>query len=469
MAIEVELLDRLIAGAKGRDAQALLSEKGLMGELRKALAQRMLRAELSHHLAQEAQALDGRMSGQMSGHHREHLEPPLEQETAIQGAFAGAHDPVPPSLAPTARVAHAGADAVDSETQARQGKRNSRNGYSAKTIRSEHGEMTLAIPRDRLGSFEPQLIAKYQRRIGGFDQNVISMYARGMTTREITGHLLDIYGMEVSPELISTITNEVIDEVRAWQNRPLDAVYPIVYFDALRVSIRDEHTVKKKAVYLALGVAADGRKAVLGAWIEQTEGAKFWLKVMTDLKVRGVNDILIAVVDGLSGFPQAINAAFPETQVQTCIVHLIRNSLAFCAWKERKSVASALKTIYQATNADAAHAALEIFIDSAWGRKFPSIGKAWQRQWQEVIPFFAYPPEVRRILYTTNAIESLHMRLRKTLKSRGQFPNDEAALKLIFLNLRNIEKEWKMPAIIWAAAKSHFAILFGERFTDALE
>jgi transposase-like protein len=437
MALKAELLDELVAHGQGKSGQWMLSEKGLMGELRRALAERLLRAELTHHLAQEARV-------------------PQAAQPPVQGTSADAAAPdrsaVPPAVQTTVAI-----------------KRNSRNGFTPKTVRSEHGDMTLAIPRDRLGSFEPQVIAKYQRRMTGFDDNVISLYARGMTTREITGHLLDIYGMEVSPELISTITNEVMDEVRAWQNRPLEAVYPVVYFDALRVSIRDEQTVRKKAIYLALGVAPDGRKSVLGAWIEQTEGAKFWLKVMTDLKTRGVNDILIAVVDGLNGFPEAINTAFPQTQVQTCIVHLIRNSLAFCAWKDRKAMAGALKTIYQAPNADAAHEALLAFGESDWGRKFPSIVKSWQRHWEEVIPFFAYPPEVRRILYTTNAIESLHMRLRKTMKSRGQFPSDDAALKLIFLNLRNIEKEWKMPAIIWAAAKSSFAILFGERFTDALK
>ena len=302
----------------------------------------------------------------------------------------------------------------------------------------------------------------------GFDDHVIGMYARGMSVREIQGHLLELYGTEVSPDLISTITDEVREEVAQWQQRPLEAMYPIVYFDALRLKIRDEGTVKNKAVYLALGVRADGRKEVLGLWIEQTEGAKFWLKVFNELKNRGLDDVLIAVVDGLRGFPEAIEAVYPQAQIQTCVVHLIRNSLNFASWKDRKPLAAALKSIYQAASSDAAAKALQEFAESDWGKKFPTVAAMWQRQWEQVIPFFAYPPEVRRIIYTNNDIESMHMQLRKIVKNRGHFPSDDAASKLLYLALRNIEKDWKMPPIIWKQAANQFAIMFGERFTNAL-
>ena len=342
---------------------------------------------------------------------------------------------------------------------------NHRNGTTPKTVITPEGALPLDIPRDRLATFEPRLVAKYQRRLPGFDERIIGMYARGMTVREIQGHLLEIYGLEVSPQLISTVTDEVLAEVVQWQARALEALYPIVYFDALRLKIRDEGTVRNKAVYLALGIDVAGRKDLLGLWIEHTEGAKFWLKVFTDLKQRGVADILIAVVDGLRGFPEAIEAVFPRTQIQTCIVHLIRNSLNFVAWKYRKALASELKSIYQAPNADAALAALDAFEQGSWGAKYPPIAQIWRRQWPQVIPFFAYPPEVRRILYTTNAIESLHMRLRKIVKNRGHFPSDEAATKLLFLALRNISKKWNMPQHNWREAANQFAIVFGDRFT----
>lgn len=349
-----------------------------------------------------------------------------------------------------------------------EGTGNHRNGTSPKTVITPNGALDLNIPRDRLATFEPQLVAKYQRRLPGFDDHVISMYGRGMTVREIQGHLAELYGLEVSPELISTITDEVMAEAAEWQARPLDALYPIVYFDALRLKIRDEGTVKNKAVYLALGIDATGRKDVLGLWIEQTEGAKFWLKVFNDLKQRGVADVLIAVVDGLRGFPEAIEAVFPQAQIQTCIVHLIRTSLNYVGWKDRKALAAELKAIYQAASADAAEAALTDFEQGAWGRKFPPIALAWRRQWAQVIPFFAYPAEVRKIIYTTNAIESLHMRLRKIVKNRGHFPSDDAATKLLFLALRNIVKDWKMPPRTWKEAANQFAIVFGERFTASL-
>ncbi|MGG5891202.1 IS256 family transposase, partial [Falsiroseomonas sp. HC035] len=297
---------------------------------------------------------------------------------------------------------------------------------------------------------------------------IISMYARGMSTREIAGHLLDLYGIEVSPDLISTVTDAVLDEIATWQARPLEPVYPLVFFDALRVKIRDEGLVRNKAVHIALGVRADGTKEILGLWLEQNEGAKFWLRVMNELRNRGVEDILLAVVDGLKGFPEAILAVFPEAMVQTCIVHLLRHSLDFVAWKDRKPVAVALKDIYRAVDATAAEAALTAFEASPWGRKYAAIGQSWRRAWGEVVPFYAFPMEVRRLLYTTNSIEALNSRLRRAIRARGHFPTDEAALKLLFLVLNRTEKEWTMPPREWSMAKAQFAVLFGERFTRAM-
>jgi len=290
---------------------------------------------------------------------------------------------------------------------------NSRNGYGRKTVTTEGGKMELAIPRDRQASFDPQLIVKYQRRFPGFDEKIISMYARGMSVREIVGHLRDLYGVDVSPDLISTVTDAVLEEVAAWQARPLEPVYPLVFFDALRVKIRDEGLVRNKAVHIALGVRADGTKEVLGLWLEQNEGAKFWLKVMNELRNRGIEDILLAVVDGLKGFPEAITAVFPDALVQTCIVHLMRHSLDFVSYKDRRFVADALKDIYRAVNAAAGDAALTAFEGGDWGRKYPAIGQSWRRAWPEVIPFYAFADEVRRILYTTNSIEALDAKLRR--------------------------------------------------------
>jgi putative transposase len=404
-----ELIDGLLKQLKNKDAESLLGESGLAGQFKKRLAERMLAAELEHH---------------------------LDTEAAEGGAEPG----------------------------------NCRNGTSPKTVITPDGALRLDIPRDRLSTFDPVLVAKHQRRLPGFDERVISMYARGMSQREIQGHLLEIYGLEVSAELISKITEEVLQEVAEWQARALEAMYPIVYFDALRLKIRDEGTVRNKAVYLALGIDRDGRRDVLGLWIEQTEGAKFWLKVFTDLRQRGLLDILIAVVDGLRGFPEAIEAVYPKAQIQTCIVHLIRNSLNYVSWKDRKAVANELKTVYQAANAQTAETALEAFEQGCWGQKYPTIAQAWRRQWPQVIPFFAYPAEVRRLIYTTNAIESLHMRVRKIVKNRGHFPSDEAATKLLYLALRNITKKWTMPPRPWKLAANQFAIVFGERFTtDPIE
>ena len=403
-----ELVDQILSQLKGNDAESLLGQSGLVAQLKKQLAERMLSAELGHHLRQERQQ-------------------------AEEG------EPV-----------------------------NYRNGSTAKTVLTPEGSLALQIPRDRQATFDPVLVGKHQRRLPGFDDHVISMYARGMSVREIQGHLLEIYGHEVSPTLISVITDEVMAEAQEWQSRPLDRMYPVVFFDALRLKIRDEGSVKNKAVYLALGVDASGRKDVLGLWIEQTEGAKFWLKVFNDLKTRGAEDILICVVDGLRGFPEAIEAVFPKAMIQTCIVHLIRNSLNYVAWKDRKALAAQLKPVYEAVNAEAADAALTAFEQGIYGIKCPPIAQAWRRQWAQVVPFFAFPPEVRRLIYTTNAIESLHMRLRKIVKNRGHFPSDEAATKLLFLALRNITKDWTMPPREWSMAKAQFAVLFGERFTRAM-
>ena len=401
MAFKSELLDQLLEGCDR--PEDILGPEGLFAQLKKALAERALAAELGHHLRDEA---------------------------------TDAGRP-----------------------------RNHRNGSSAKTVQTDTGALTLAIPRDRAGTFEPQLVPKHQRRLPGFDAKVISLYARGLTVREMQEHLEELYGTDVSPTLISAVTDAVLDEVTAWQQRPLAPLYPVVFFDALRVKIRDEGVVRNQAVYLALGVLPDGTKEVLGLWIEQTEGAKFWLRVMNELKTRGVQDVLFAVVDGLTGFPDAITAVFPETTVQTCIVHLLRNALDFVSWKDRKTVAGELKAIYQAPSAAAAQHALTTFAASPWGRKYLPIAALWQRHWDQVIPFFAYPPEIRRVLYTTNAIESLHMQLRKIVKTRGHFPTPEAAAKLLYLVLRNITKRWTRPAIEWKSAMSQFAILYPDRFT----
>ena len=400
MAIKKDTLDQLLSE---RDPKDVFSKDGLFDELKKALAERVLNAELDDHLEGEAAA----------------------------------------------------------------GKANHRNGYSKKTVLTETSKIDIKVPRDREGSFDPKLIARYQRRFPGFDEKIVSMYARGMTVREIQGHLLELYGLEVSPDLISTVTDAVLETVAEWQNRPLEAMYPLVFFDALRVKIRDEGLVRNKAVYVALGVTPDGTKDILGLWIETSEGAKFWLRVMNELKNRGVEDVLIAVVDGLKGFPEAINAVFPQTVVQTCIVHLIRNSMDFASWKDRRAIAAELRKIYRAKDADAGKEALDAFDAGPWGRKYPSIAQSWRRNWEQVIPFFAFPEAVRRIIYTTNAIESLNAKLRRAVRTRGHFPTDDAAMKLLYLVLRQVAGEWKMPPREWCEAKTQFAIMFDERFVTA--
>ena len=342
---------------------------------------------------------------------------------------------------------------------------NHRNGKSAKTVLTYDGALRVEIPRDRAGTFEPKLIGKHERRFTGFDDKIIAMYARGMTMREIQAFLHEMYNVEVSPEFISGVTDAVMSEVTAWQARPLETMYPVVFFDALRVKIREDAVVRNKAIYLALGVLPDGTRDILGLWIENTEGAKFWMKVFNDLKTRGCNDILIAVTDGLKGMAEALCAVFPATTLQTCIVHLIRNSLDFANWKERKALAAALKPIYTAPSAEAAEAELDAFERGPWGEKFPTVVASWRRAWSHVIPFFAFPPAVRRVIYTTNSIESVHARLRKIIKTRGHFPSDDAATKLIWLALRNITADWSRAAHDWKQAMNQFAILYAERFS----
>jgi len=398
--ITPELLDQLLANYE--KPEDLTGENRLFKQLKKALIERALGAELTEHLGYEKGDPAGRGSG------------------------------------------------------------NSRNGTSSKSILTEDGEIEITVPRDRAGSFEPQLIAKGQTRFDGFDDKILSLYARGMTVREIQGHLAELYRAEVSPDLISRVTDAVLEGEGEWQSRPLDAVYPIVFFDALRVKIRDEGLVKNKAVYVALAYNGDGEKDVLGLWIEQTEGAKFWLRVINELKARGVNDILIAVVDGLKGFPEAITSVYPQTLVQTCIVHLIRNSLAFVSWKDRKAILPSIKAIYRAESADAALLRLAEF-EAEWGKRYPAIGQIWRNAWEHVVPFFAFAPGIRKMIYTTNAVEALHRSLRKIIKTRGSFPTDEAALKLLYLAIRNAGVHWRRP-VEWTAAMGQFAIHFGARF-----
>jgi len=340
---------------------------------------------------------------------------------------------------------------------------NTRNGTSKKTLKGNNGVLPLDIPRDRNGSFEPRLVEKHQTHWTGFDDMIISLYARGMSVREIQGHLKELYHTEVSPALISAVTDAVVEEVRQWQGRPLDAVYPILYMDCIHVKVRDSGTVSTKAVYLALGVTMSGVKELLGIWISPNEGAKFWLSVVTELKNRGVQDIFIACVDGLKGFPEAIESIYPQTQIQLCIVHLVRNSLKYVGWKQRKEAAADLREIYTSATAELAQSALERLEDK-WDASHPLIGKSWRANWQRVIPFFAYPPEIRKVVYTTNAIESLNMSLRKAIKAKGSFPHDEAVFKIFYLALRGISKKWTMPVKDWKGALNRFAIMFEERF-----
>lgn len=339
---------------------------------------------------------------------------------------------------------------------------NSRNGKSRKTLQSTAGELAIEVPRDRNGSFEPQLVRKRQRRLEGLDDKIIALYARGLSTREIGAELTELYGAEISPTLISNVTDSVLEEVQAWQARPLDTVYPILYFDCLFVKSRQEGPLRNKAVYLALGINLHGEKELLGLWLAQTEGAKFWLSVFNELKTRGVDDCFIACVDGLKGLPEAIETVYPRTQVQLCIVHQVRNSLKYVTWKDRKAVAASLRTIYTASTEAAASAALVAFTEQ-WGAQYSAIAPAWQKNWARLTPFFDYPPAIRKVVYTTNAIESLNYSLRKVIKGRGAFPHDDAIRKLLYLGLRNAAKKWTMPIRDWKAALNQFIILYGDR------
>ncbi len=400
MAIRPELLDELLKECE--NPEELLGQNGLLKELTKGLVERMLEAEMTDHLGYEKHAVQGRGSG------------------------------------------------------------NSRNGSSGKKLKTEHGDLPIDIPRDRNGSFDPRIVRKGQTRFDGFDDKILSMYARGMTTGEIRGHLKDLYGVEVSESFVSDVTDVVVDEVKAWQSRPLDSVYPILYLDALFVKVRADGTIRNQAVYLALGVNLEGEKELLGLWMSATEGAKFWLQVLTELKNRGVQDVFIACVDGLSGFPEALETVFPHTQVQLCIVHMVRNSLKYVTWKERKAVAADLKAIYQAATVEDAELALDAF-GQAWDEKYPTISKMWHQHWEQLTPFFAYPDDIRKVIYTTNAIESTNRSFRKILKNRGAFPHEQAVFKLMYLALQNIAKKWTMPIRNWKAALNRFAILFEGR------
>ena len=394
------LLDELLKDYS--DPKEILGEHGLLKQLTKRVVERALEAEMREHLGYEAHAPEGRGSG------------------------------------------------------------NSRNGKSGKTVQSESAQFEIEVPRDRNGTFEPQLVKKRQRRLEGFDDKVLALYSRGQSTREIQSQLKDLYGVEVSPTLISNVTNGVLEEVRAWQARPLSAVYPILYFDALFVKSRQEGPVKTKAVYVALGINLEGEKELLGLWIADNEGAKFWLSVFTELKTRGVADCFIACVDGLKGLPEAIETVFTDTQVQLCIVHKIRNSLKYVIWKDRKEVAADLRAIYAAPMREEAGEALERFAEK-WDARYPAISPSWRADWERLTVFFDYPPEIRKVVYTTNAIESLNYSLRKVLKNRGAFPSDESILKVLYLGMQNVAKKWSMPIRDWKAALNQFVILFGDR------
>lgn len=404
-----EMLDELLADCQ--TPEDILGESGLLKQLSKRLIERALTGELNHHLK-------------------------AEQEIEF-----------------------------DEPTPENSPRGNSRNGYSKKTIQSDHGEMDLAIPRDRNGEFEPVLVPKHQRRLAGLDEKILVLYARGLSTRDISAQLEELYGVNISPALISEVTDTVSDEVKAWQVRPLDEVYPILYLDALYVNIKVAGRVSKRAVYVVLGVNGEGNKELLGLWIgeAEAEGAKFWLKVLTDLKNRGLKDILIACCDGLVGFPQAIEALYPKTQVQLCIVHLIRNCLRYVPWKDSKAVAADLKPIYQAATLEEAEAALDAF-SVKWDALYPVISQIWIRHWENIIPIFDYPMDIRKVIYTTNAIESLNRSLRKVIKTKAVFPDEESVFKLMYLAMNNIAKRWNRPIKNWKAALSHFAILFPGRF-----
>lgn len=400
MAIDTKLIDQLLA-EHGHRPEDIVGETGLLKQLTKALLERVMQAEMTGHLGYEKHDPAGHKSG------------------------------------------------------------NSRNGNSKKKLAGEFGEIDLETPRDRNGLFEPKIVAKHQTRFAGFDRKILSMYSRGMSTRDIQAHLEEMYAVEVSPALISQVTDAVQDEVRTWQSRPLDTTYPIVYLDALYVKMRDNGQVQNRAVYVAIGVNMQGIKQVLGLWTSANEGAKFWLQVLTEIRNRGVKDIFIACVDGLKGFPEAIESMFPKTQVQLCIVHMVRHTMNYVSWKQRREVAADLRTIYTAPTADAAALALAQFA-AKWDKSHAAMSQVWERNWQRIIPFFEFPAEIRKVIYTTNAVESLNMSLRKIIKTRGSFPSEEAALKLLYLGLRNHSRKWN-GIQDWPAALNRFQILWPER------
>lgn len=398
--IDPQLIDTLLNGYK--TPEDIIGKDGLLKKLTKALLERALNAELTEHVGYEKHDPAGNNSG------------------------------------------------------------NSRNGSSKKKLKGDFGELDLETPRDRNGTFEPKIVAKNQTRFTGFDDKIISMYSRGMTTREIEGHLKDMYGVDVSAALVSSVTEAVMEEVKSWQHRPLEETYPMLYLDALRVKIRDGGHVRNKAIYVAIAVNMEGHKEVLGLWAADNEGAKFWLQILTDIQNRGAKDFFIACVDGLKGFPEAIETVYPRTEVQLCIVHLTRASLNYVNWKQRKDVAADLKLIYQAGTEAEAGMRLDDFAHK-WDATYPMASQVWQRNWERIVPFFAYPTDIRKVIYTTNTIESLNMSLRKIIKMRGSFPNDEAAMKLLYLALRNVAKKWTMPVQNWSGALNRFAILWPER------
>lgn len=393
------LVDEL---TKDRPADEVLRDSGLLRELKKRLVESALEAEMTEHLGYEKDAPEGHGTG------------------------------------------------------------NSRNGRTSKRILDESGEVEIRVPRDRRGDFDPQLVRKRQVRLPGFDEKVLALYARGMTTREIQSNLLEIYEVEVSPSLISRVTDAVLEEVKAWQSRPLDAVYPIVYLDAIHLKIRTDGRVQNRAVYLALAIDMEGQKQLLGLWIGEAEGAKFWLGVLTELQGRGVQDILIASVDGLTGFPEAIEAVFPQTQIQLCIVHMVRNSMRYVPWKDRRVVLKDLKLVYRAATLEEAELALDAF-EEAWGSKYPMVVKVWRSRWDNVTPFFSYPEPIRKVIYTTNAVESLNAQLRKVTKKRAAFPTDDSVRKVLYLAIVRASERWSMPIRDWAGALNYFNLAFPGR------
>src|ERR1700752_302184 len=399
MEIDLEVIDKLLAGYK--KPEQIIGENGLLKQLTKAILERAMSAELTEHLGYEKHDPAGYKSG------------------------------------------------------------NTRNGKSSKNLKGEFGEIEIETPRDRNGTFEPQIVEKGQRRFNGFDEKILSMYARGMTTRDIEGHLKEMYGVEVSPALISNVTEAVLEEVKTWQNRPLDRIFPIVYLDALYVKIRDNGHVQNRAIYVAIGVRMDGCKEVLGLWTSSNEGAKFWLQVLTEIRNRGGEDIFIVCGDGLKGFPEAIATVYPKAQGQLCIVHLVRASLNYVSWKQRRTVAADLRTIYTAATAEAAEQQLELFA-GRWDATHPTISQIWRRNWSHVTPFFAFSPELRKVIYTTNGVQSLHMTLRKVFKTRAAFPHEQAAFKLLYLALQNVAKKWTSVQG-WREALNRFQILWPER------